>query len=85
MTMGIRCERANSTVFGVELVNNRADGPCRKQIPPDRGSGNFPSDGGVSESTTTRPIGEALVLRSAAREGAAFVPSITLVVGSIIA
>ena len=37
MTMGIRCERADSTVFGVELVNNRADGPWRKQFLPDLG------------------------------------------------
>ena len=32
MAMGIRCERDDSTVFSVELVNNRSDGPCRKQV-----------------------------------------------------
>ena len=32
MAMGIRREREDSTVFSVELVNNGADGPCRKQV-----------------------------------------------------
>ena len=32
MAMGIRCEGVDSTAFGVELVNNRADGPCCKQV-----------------------------------------------------
>ena len=49
------------------------------------GSGNPPSDGGVPESTTIEPIGEAIVPQSAVREGAALVRSITLVDGSIIA
>ena len=32
MAMGIRRAREDSTVFSVELVNNGADGPCRKQV-----------------------------------------------------
>ena len=32
MAMGIRREREDSPVFSVELVNNKADGPCRKQV-----------------------------------------------------
>ena len=32
MAMGIRRERVDSMVFSVELVNNRADGPYRKQV-----------------------------------------------------
>ena len=55
--------------FGVELVNNRADGPCRKQVLPDFGLWQPPMRLGVSESTTMGPIGEAV------REGAAFVCS----------
>ena len=31
MALGIRRERDDSTVFSVELVKKRADGPCRKQ------------------------------------------------------
>ena len=49
------------------------------------GYANPPSDGGVSESTRMGPIGEAIVPQSAVRQGAAFVRSITLVDGSIIA
>ena len=37
MAMGIRCGRADSTVFGVKLVINTADGPCRKRVLPDSG------------------------------------------------
>ena len=80
MAMGIRCRRAYWTIFGVELVNTRADGPCLRW-----GSGNPPSEGGVSESTTMGPVGEAIVPQSAGGEGAAFVRSITLVDGSMIA
>ena len=49
------------------------------------GSGNPRSDGAVPESTTMGPMGEAIVPLLAVREGAAFVRSITLVDGSIIA
>ena len=49
------------------------------------GCGNPPNDGGVSESTTMGPMGEAIVPQWATREGAAFVPSITPIDGSIIA
>ena len=49
------------------------------------GFGNPPSDGGVPESSTRGPIGKTIVPQSAVCEGAAFVRSITLVDGSIIA
>ena len=49
------------------------------------GSCNTPSNGGVSESTTMEPTGEAIVPQLAVREGAAFVCSITLVDGSVVA
>ena len=39
MPMGIRCERVDSTVFGVQLINNRADVPCRKTFFSDLGVG----------------------------------------------
>ena len=85
MAMGIRCERTDSTVFSVELVNNRADGPCRKQVFSDLRLWLFPSNEGVPESTTMGPIGEAIVPKSAVRKDAAFVRSITTVDESIIA
>ena len=47
------------------------------------GSGNPPSDRGLSESTTI--VGEAIPSQSAVHEGTAFIRSITLVDGSIIA
>ena len=50
-----------------------------------RGSDNPHSDGGVTEWTTMGYIGEVIVPQSAVREVAAFVGSITLVDGSIIA
>ena len=72
------------SVFGVELVNNRADGPCRKQVLT-WSSGNPPNNGGMSELTTMGPMGEAIVPQLAVREDAEFVRSITLVDGLIIA
>ena len=85
MVMAIRCERVDSTVFSVELVNKRADGPAAKRFLPTGGSGNPPSDGAVPELTTIGPIGEAMVPQLAVREGAVFVRSITVVDDSIIA
>ena len=67
MAMGIRCERVDSTVLGFELVNNRADGPCRKQAPSDlelwqspylRRSGRVDHDGAHWRSHRT-PVGSA--------------------------
>ena len=83
MAMGIRREGEDLTVFSVELANNGADGPCRKQASSDLRLWQPPSDGGVPESTTIGPIGEAIVPESAVREGAAFVRSITPVDWSI--
>ena len=60
-------------------------GPAADRFLLTQGSGNPPSDGGVPESTTMGPIGEAIVHQSAVRQGAAFVHLITLVDGSIIA
>ena len=60
-------------------------GPAANTFFLTRGSGNPPSYGGVPESTTMGPIGEAIVPQSAVREGAAFVRSITLVDDAIIA
>ena len=60
-------------------------GPAANRFFLTWGSGNPPNDGGVSESTTMAPIGEAIVPQSAVRESVAFVRSITLVDGSIIA
>ena len=37
MAVGVRCGWLDSTAFGIKLVNNRADGPCRKQVFPDLG------------------------------------------------
>ena len=60
-------------------------GPAANRFFLTWGSGNPPNDGGVSESTTMGPMGDDIVSQSAVREGAAFVHSITLVDGSIIA
>ena len=60
-------------------------GPAANRFFLSWGSSNPPSDGGVSESTTMGLIGEAIVPRSAVRESAAFIRSITLVDGSSIA
>ena len=60
-------------------------GPAANRFFLNWGSGNAPSDGGVPESTTMAAVGEAIVLKSAVREGAAFVRSITQVDGPIIA
>ena len=60
-------------------------GPAANRFFLTWGSGNPPSEGGVPESTTMGPVGGAIVSQSAVREGAAFVRSITLVDGSIVA
>ena len=60
-------------------------GPAANRFFLTWGSGNPPSDGGVTESTTMGHIGEAIVPESAVHERAALVRSITLVDGSIIA
>ena len=85
MAIVMRCERDDSTVFSVELVNNTADGPWRKQVFSDLRLWQPPSEGGVPESTSMGPIGEAIVPQSAVREGAVFLRSITTVDESIIA
>ena len=60
-------------------------GPAANRFFLTWGSGNPPSDGGVSELTTMGPIGEAIVPQSAVHERAAFVRLITLVNCSTIA
>ena len=85
MAVGVRCGRADSTLFVVQLVDNRADWPCPKQVLPTWRACSHRNDGRVSESATMGPMGEAIVPVSVLREGAAFVRSITLVDGSIIA
>ena len=60
-------------------------GPAANRFFPTWGSAYPPSGGGVAESTTMGPIGDATVPQLAVPEGAAFVRSIALVDGSIIA
>ena len=57
-------------------------GPAANRFCLTWGSGNLPNDGGVSESTTMGPIGDAIVPGSAEREGAACVTSIRRITSS---
>ena len=74
-----------SGVGGPSWSTIRLMGTAENRLLLTWGSGNASSDGGVSEPTMMGPIDQANVLQSAVREDAAFVRSITLVDGSIIA